>query len=525
MKFLRNTLFIRWSASFIIATLLFGLGQPAFAQILEQDINLAQYLTTNSVEVGSETINGYQQVYYIYNGFKVFITNSNQNSTQAVSDREYIAFSTVVNGAGQIFLYHIPSDTTVQITSSSTNLQPRLSNGKIVWERWVENKWQVFFFDGVSVHQLTSGSLSINPDIEDNKIIYASNNEQDEWRTIEYSLDSKQAVVKKNGLVARYPKFINKQIVFELEELIIEQEAKAERLAEEIALAEQDSLEEIPIEPTPLPVIDTTPPVITLNGEAIINLVLGDTYAEEGAIAIDDVNGVVPVIINGYIDTSLLGVYIIHYNTTDSSNNNAEEVLRTINIIDPNAPISEPDPIEEPKLILEPIPIPIPILIPTPEPVVELEITPEPTPEPAPVEESTPEPVVESEPTPEPVVEPEITPEPTPEPILEPETVVEEDIITELEGKPLIEEEVVPTKEEPLLIDELETEPISIPESTPTEEPVIESAPIVEPQPEVDQPLNETLIEPIPEPISESGSELEPEPVSEPEPSLPPPEA
>ncbi len=508
MKFLQYTLFIRWSASFVIAMLIFGLGQPTFAQIFEEDTNLAQYLITNNVEVGSETVNGYQQVYYIYNGSKIFITDSNQNSTQAVSDKEYITFSTAVNGAGQIFLYHIPSNTTIQITSSSTNLQPKLSNGKVVWERWVEDRWQVFFFDGISVHQLTSGNLSINPDIKNDQIVYASNNEQDEWRTVEYSLNSKQAVIVKSGLTARYPKFKNNKVVFELEELLIEKEKKEQAKAEREAkrLAEEDALVEE---------IDTIPPVITLNGEAVINLSLGNTYTEEGATALDNVNGLVPVIVNGYPDTSLIGIYTIHYNTTDSSNNDAIEVLRTINVtvdgetpqdavvIDPSTDSGQDFDDSEPEQVVESImdtvidavidAISKPDTHPSPEenqPVaeeidqssnetpIEIVTTEKPDEEPTPVTKPT------SEPTPELNPEPESEQlEPVPEPV------VEEDIIVELEGEPLVQEEIIEeeavllkepaTNLEPELVEEPTPEPV---ESTPTPESTPE--PILEPESE-----------------------------------------
>ena len=84
---------------------------------------------------------------------------------------------------------------------------------------------------------------------------------------------------------------------------------------------------------SPTPTLDTTPPVITLNGGATIEIVVGGVYEELGATALDDVNGSVPVVISGSVDTSVVGSYIINYNTTDSSNNSAIEVLRTVNVV------------------------------------------------------------------------------------------------------------------------------------------------------------------------------------------------
>ncbi len=83
------------------------------------------------------------------------------------------------------------------------------------------------------------------------------------------------------------------------------------------------------------PGADTTPPVITLNGDSTMNLNVGETYSEQGATATDDVDTSVAVIISGTVDTNTAGTYTIHYNATDTAGNHAIEVTRTVNV---NAP-------------------------------------------------------------------------------------------------------------------------------------------------------------------------------------------
>ncbi|KKR59146.1 MAG: Hemagluttinin family protein [Candidatus Nomurabacteria bacterium GW2011_GWF2_40_31] len=61
---------------------------------------------------------------------------------------------------------------------------------------------------------------------------------------------------------------------------------------------------------------DTVPPVITLTGEAIINLNVGESYNELGVTATDETDGDVAVIISGSVDTSTAGSYEIKYNRT-----------------------------------------------------------------------------------------------------------------------------------------------------------------------------------------------------------------
>ncbi|AXG71264.1 pesticidal crystal protein Cry22Aa [Kordia sp. SMS9] len=80
---------------------------------------------------------------------------------------------------------------------------------------------------------------------------------------------------------------------------------------------------------------DTTIPVITLNGDATINLNVGDTYNELGATATDNIDGNLTgnILINGTVDTSVAGTYFITYNVSDAAGNAATEVTRTVNII------------------------------------------------------------------------------------------------------------------------------------------------------------------------------------------------
>ena len=89
-------------------------------------------------------------------------------------------------------------------------------------------------------------------------------------------------------------------------------------------------------------VTDTTAPVITLVGDAVVDLSVGDTYSESGATASDNYDGDISadVVIGGdSVDTSTVGQYTVTYNVTDSSGNAASEVTRTVSVTDTTAPV------------------------------------------------------------------------------------------------------------------------------------------------------------------------------------------
>jgi len=70
---------------------------------------------------------------------------------------------------------------------------------------------------------------------------------------------------------------------------------------------------------------DNTPPVITLEGKKEITLHLGDTYVESGALAEDNIDGSIEVVIKGSVDTNKIGTYTIAYTAEDKAGNRVRE--------------------------------------------------------------------------------------------------------------------------------------------------------------------------------------------------------
>ena len=87
--------------------------------------------------------------------------------------------------------------------------------------------------------------------------------------------------------------------------------------------------------------VDTTPPVIKLNGEAAITLTQGDSYTDLSAIATDNKDGDITVVVDGNVDTSVAGSYTITYTATDAAKNTSK-LTRTVTVViaaDTTAPV------------------------------------------------------------------------------------------------------------------------------------------------------------------------------------------
>ena len=190
-----------WLVPIGVSLLLFLTVRPIMAQAVEE-----QFVLPQVEEVGVEVVDGYSQVYYIFGEEKIFVNLGDQNKRHPHMNGEYMVWAGDVGGAGQVYRYHIPTDSLLQITHFGTNLQPMVSvDGKVVWEGWVqdEDTWQVFFFDGKRSIQLTQGDMSRNPNIAGDYISYGRLDITGTWRGVVYSINRGEEVEVTVGIDAK----------------------------------------------------------------------------------------------------------------------------------------------------------------------------------------------------------------------------------------------------------------------------------------------------------------------------------
>ncbi len=88
--------------------------------------------------------------------------------------------------------------------------------------------------------------------------------------------------------------------------------------------------------------VDSTPPVITLLGATLITLECGASWTPPGFIAQDNVDGDLTgqVVFTGWEEDNITtpGVYTLRYNVEDSSGNKAQQVVRTVTVVDTTPP-------------------------------------------------------------------------------------------------------------------------------------------------------------------------------------------
>jgi hypothetical protein len=77
---------------------------------------------------------------------------------------------------------------------------------------------------------------------------------------------------------------------------------------------------------------DTTPPVITLNGESNASHEAGGPYVELGAVWTDALDGNGSASVSRTVDVNFTGVYILNYSHSDAAGNPAVQVTRTLTV-------------------------------------------------------------------------------------------------------------------------------------------------------------------------------------------------
>lgn len=76
---------------------------------------------------------------------------------------------------------------------------------------------------------------------------------------------------------------------------------------------------------------DTQAPVATLNGAAVMNLIQGDVFVDEGVSVVD--NCETTVLVTGVVDVNNVGVYTISYVAEDGSGNTSNTLVREVTVL------------------------------------------------------------------------------------------------------------------------------------------------------------------------------------------------
>ena len=194
----------------IAASLLVGVNGIVRADPLPSADELAAYLQDNELNVSTGVTDDYQQVYFRYNDKTVFLTNTGYNHTHAVSSGQYVAWEGLIDGSSQIFLYDVLTGAETQITTKGNNQTPFIFQNTITWQTWDGDDWQIRYYDGLNVRQITGGSTSsVYASTNGQQILYAEQLDTDLWKAQSYDISTGDVTTIREGdtVSTAYPHF------------------------------------------------------------------------------------------------------------------------------------------------------------------------------------------------------------------------------------------------------------------------------------------------------------------------------
>ncbi|TAN35352.1 DUF5011 domain-containing protein, partial [Patescibacteria group bacterium] len=102
----------------------------------------------------------------------------------------------------------------------------------------------------------------------------------------------------------------------------------------ETAIATATPAETTPTDTASPAVSDVEPPVVTLIGDAALEITVGDTFTDPGATATDDTDGdlTTHIIVSGAVDSATADLYTLTYSATDAAGNTGS-VSRVVTVL------------------------------------------------------------------------------------------------------------------------------------------------------------------------------------------------
>ncbi len=174
---------------------------------------LQTYLKDNQLQVGEETVSNYRQVYYNLNGVIVYLTNGNSNHTAPVASGSRVVWLEELLGGKQVFVYDVLTKHKTQLSFTGSQQNPGIDGQSVVWETWTGESLQIKLHNGQTVKQISTGTNSIRPQVQGDKVAYTKRVSNNQWQIVSFTISSgKTDVLETVSGTQAYPRFVDGQI-------------------------------------------------------------------------------------------------------------------------------------------------------------------------------------------------------------------------------------------------------------------------------------------------------------------------
>lgn len=210
-----------WLLPVVVVTgVIFFAHTRIFAQTGPTVSDLQTAIQKNMLRIGEDTHKGYRQIYYIINNKRYYLTDNAINHTAPMLSGSRVVWLEEQGSARNVYVYDFLTNQKLQLTFTGSHQNPQIQGNIVVWERWIDESWQVEYYDGSKVTPVSKQYSSSRSRLSGDKIAYAQQLPNNQWRVNVYTISSGETTQEYQGPgKAAYPKFVDGELRLPLSRL------------------------------------------------------------------------------------------------------------------------------------------------------------------------------------------------------------------------------------------------------------------------------------------------------------------
>lgn len=134
------------------------------------------------------------EIYRYVDGTKIKVTDNQVDDSAPYFDRvsQTYVWHRLLAGRYQVVMYDVATEEETVLTENNTNdMEPTRSGNITVWQRWIDDNWEVVMFDGEDVQVLTANTLhDVAPHVRGDYIIWNTINTAGEKSVTVYEIST-----------------------------------------------------------------------------------------------------------------------------------------------------------------------------------------------------------------------------------------------------------------------------------------------------------------------------------------------
>lgn len=193
-------------------------GLLIYSLVMQQTTSYKGTPTDVQTSVAAVADGSRSHVMLLVDGQLIQVSTGSANHTQPTQRGDFIVWLEVPQEHSEKYVvrYHIPTETELRLTTSGVSQFARVNTqGAVVWQQWVDDTWQIFYFDGEQTRQITAGNTPhIHPDIYEHRVAYAEQDSAGEWLVVEQDVTTGSLTTIINSAGEKYPHYLDGVVSF-----------------------------------------------------------------------------------------------------------------------------------------------------------------------------------------------------------------------------------------------------------------------------------------------------------------------